>query len=112
MFEGRRNTSATQSYSFNIVAQGNTPPTPLTGTALTLGSTITDSISAAGELDNYQFTLASPTTLYFDNLSTNGNLRWSLRSTAAIFVNSRSFLSSDSVDITDPQIACPRAAIN
>jgi len=110
ILEGRRNAAANQSYTFNIVAQGNTPPTPITGTALTLGSTISDSISVAGELDDYQFNLANPATLYFDSLSNDASLRWTLRRQTGLIVNNRAFNASDSVDIADPQLVLAAGA--
>lgn len=107
VLEGRRNASTSQAYQFNIVPQGNTPPTPFTGTALTLGNIVSDTISAAGEQDSYQFTLLAPETLYFDSLTNNTNLRWSLKGAAGTLINLRAFNSSDSLDIADPQIALP-----
>jgi hypothetical protein len=106
--EGRRNAGAgAQSYMFNVVPQGNNPPNPITGTALTLGSVTSGSIAVVGEQDSFQFTLAAPAKLYFDSLTNNTNMRWSLIGPGGSFVSQRPFNSSDSVDITDPQVVLP-----
>ncbi|MFN0054155.1 MAG: putative Ig domain-containing protein [Planctomycetales bacterium] len=87
--------TSTINYTFNVQATGNTPPTPPTGAALTLGTTVSDSIAVAGEQDKYLFTLASPSLLYFDALTNNGNLNWSLVGPAGAAVTNRQFTGSD-----------------
>ncbi|MHC5538377.1 beta strand repeat-containing protein, partial [Singulisphaera rosea] len=53
------------SYGFQVNLQSHADPTPVTGTALTLGSPVTGTV-AAGGVDSYTFTLASPSRLWFD----------------------------------------------
>ena len=62
----------TPSYTFNIV--------PITDEtfALTLGTTVNEAIDEQGEQDRYTFTLSNPTQLFFDSLTNNGSVRWSL----------------------------------
>jgi small nuclear ribonucleoprotein (snRNP)-like protein/putative NADH-flavin reductase len=108
MLEGRRDAGAgSAAYMFNVQPIGNTPQLPFTGTALTLGSTVSDNISAAGEEDDYIFTLAGATRLYFDSLTNNGSIQWSLVGPAGTAVSNRSFPSSDANDIGNPVISVP-----
>lgn len=65
-------------YTFQILAQGNTPPPAFTGTPLTLGAGVTNVIATAGATNAYTFTLAQPTWLYFDSLTNNSSLRYAL----------------------------------
>ena len=83
------------SYTFNVQPMGNVPQPPLTGVPLALGTTVSDSIAVAGEQDQYLFTLANPSLLYFDSLTNNSNLNWSLVGPAGTAVNERSFTASD-----------------
>ncbi len=59
--EGRRYATGSNNYTFNVELRGNTPPVPLAGTAISLGDLVTGSIDAAAEVDQYVFTVASPT---------------------------------------------------
>ena len=95
LLEGAIGNTASVGYTFNVQATGNTPPTPPTGAPLTLGTTVSDSIAVAGEQDPYLFTLAGPSLLYFDALTTNGNLNWTLAGPAGTAVNARPFSQSD-----------------
>ncbi len=65
-----------------------------TGTPLALNTLVSDSIAAAGEVDNYVFTISSATTVYFDS-QTNNSMLWSLFGPQGTFVNNRAFTSSD-----------------
>jgi YD repeat-containing protein len=56
-------------YSFTVQAQGNTPPTPPSGTALTLGSVVSDSITTPGTSKTYTFTLAADSKLLLTSLT-------------------------------------------
>ncbi|MHB8861524.1 MAG: putative Ig domain-containing protein [Pirellulaceae bacterium] len=95
LLEGAIGNTGSVSYTFNVQPQGNVPPPPLTGTPLTLGTTVSDSIDVAGEQDRYLFTLAAPSLLYFDALTNNGNLNWTLVGPAGTAVNNRPFNFSD-----------------
>ena len=98
MIEGSRFDGAA-SYSFNVLFQGNTPPVALPpGTPLPLNSTVGGSISVALEQDVYTFTLATTTPVYFDSLTNNGTIFWSLTGPAGTVASSRAFTNSDSID--------------
>lgn len=71
LVEGSAAAMDPQGYVFNV------QPIAMTTLALTLGDTISESISVAGERDAYTFTLASDSYLAFDAL-TNTRLLWNL----------------------------------
>ena len=94
--EGYIASTGSTSYQFNVVYQGNTPIAPLpTGTALTLGATVAGVLPSA-QADFYSFTLNSDASIYFDALSNNYNLNWTLIGPRGTVVSARSFTSSDS----------------
>jgi hypothetical protein len=86
LFEGYIGNTSPVSYSFNVQ--------DLTTTAvpLTLGSVVTGSIT---QPTAYNFTLANPAHLYFDSLTNDSTLNWSLLGPTGTLVNQRSFASSD-----------------
>jgi hypothetical protein len=59
-------------YNFNAQKITNTT------TTLTLGSQVASAITQAGQQNSYTFTLANASELYFDSLTNDGNLSWSL----------------------------------
>ena len=56
------------------------------------------SVDQAGQVVSHQFTLAASTLLYFDSLTYNGSMRWSLSGPNGQVVSDRSFSQSDSSD--------------
>src|SRR5205823_3496686 len=106
LIEGYIGDNGVGTYGFNVQPAGNVPPTTFTGTPLTLGSAVTGSLAASTDTDAYTFTLGATANLYFD-ARTNAGFQWSLRGPPGLVVNSRSFLNSDGVDITDPLLALP-----
>ncbi|MCB1965678.1 MAG: hypothetical protein KDI64_06405, partial [Candidatus Accumulibacter sp.] len=63
---------------------------------LALGTVpVSGTLSASGEVDRYRFSLAGSTRAYFDSLTNNGNLRWSLTGPRGAVVSGRSFTASD-----------------
>jgi hypothetical protein len=99
LFEGQINANGATNYTFNVSSQGHITITPLTGTALSLGSLVSGAIAAAGQQDTYVFTITNPANLYFDSLTNNGSLLWSLIGPqGATLVNSRGFSSSDGIN--------------
>ncbi|MEP7300698.1 MAG: LamG-like jellyroll fold domain-containing protein, partial [Caldimonas sp.] len=74
--EGAVGDSAVTGYTFNLDLQGNTPPLPLTGAAISFGSAVDGEIAAAGEADDYVFTIAGPTRLVFDGRGTDPSFGW------------------------------------
>ncbi|WP_292430542.1 LEPR-XLL domain-containing protein [Methylobacter sp.] len=94
--EGSIGTTGTTNYQFNVVYQGNTPIAPLpTGTALTLGTTVAGVLPSA-QADFYSFTLNSDASVYFDALTNNYLLNWTLVGPRGTVVSARDFVSSDS----------------
>ncbi|MCB1940940.1 MAG: hypothetical protein KDI53_02660, partial [Candidatus Accumulibacter sp.] len=63
---------------------------------LTLGTVpVSGTLSASGEVDRYRLPLAGDTRVYFDSLTDNGNLRWTLSGPRGTVVAGRSFTASD-----------------
>jgi hypothetical protein len=78
---------------------GNTPPAPLEGIGYVLGDVVAETISAAGEVDRYLFTVTEATQVYFDMLGYGaGTTYWSLTGPQGGIINDRGFWSSDSYD--------------
>src|SRR5678816_220253 len=75
--------------------------------ALTLGNLVSGAIQMSGQAQRYAFTLAADSELYFDSLSNNGNLLWSLDGPTGNEVNRRSFNGSDAQSINYPVLALP-----
>jgi hypothetical protein len=83
-------TSATN-YTFRLVPLGNTPPPAFTGTPLTLGVGVTNVLATPGATNAYTFTLAQPTWLYFDSLTNNSRLRYTLFGPPGVVASTRGF---------------------
>ncbi|MDP1667162.1 MAG: CARDB domain-containing protein [Methylobacter sp.] len=97
--EGYIGSTDTTNYQFNVVYQGNTPIAPLpTGTALTLGTTVAGVLPST-QTDFYSFTLDSDASVYFDALSNNSSLTWTLTGPRGTVVSARSFTDSDSINL-------------
>jgi large repetitive protein len=90
--EGRFYTTGTASYSFNV------QPVSDDTAALELNATTNGSIAHPGQRDFYTFTLDAAGRYYFDSLTNNGSLNWTLTGPRGAVVSSRSFTNSDSVD--------------
>jgi ELWxxDGT repeat protein len=111
LVEGYVGDTGTRAYSFDVAPQGYAGPPPVAGTLLTLGSTINGSLTTVGQRDQYRFTLGLDTKLYFDALTNNSNLEWSLVGPAGLVVNSRGFTSSDGLNIGgNPLVNAPAGA--
>lgn len=106
LLEGYIGDSGLGSYGFTLQPDGNQPVAPLTGAALSIGSLVSGTLATSTATTNYVFTLPSAARLYFDVL-TNASFVWSLVGPQGVVVNNRSFLSSDSADISDPSLALP-----
>lgn len=79
---------------------------PLTGTPLSPGSVAVGTVSSGSPVF-YTFSLPVASRLLFDAQTQNDQLRWSLTNGATAFVANRSFMSSDSAEITDSSLALP-----
>ena len=105
LIEGQSSVSATTGYAFTVKFNSNTPIPALTGTALTVGARVDGTISAAAEVDDYVFTIATPGRYLFDALAPyNGNFIWTLTGPRGVEVSSRAFTSSDSFDISSSPV--------
>ncbi|MEF8723661.1 MAG: CARDB domain-containing protein [Candidatus Accumulibacter delftensis] len=63
---------------------------------LTLGTVaVSGTLSASGEIDRYRFSVTDATRTYFDSLTNNSSLRWSLSGPHGSVVADRSFTASD-----------------
>src|SRR5258708_14479212 len=62
---------ASGNYAFNLL------PVTYPTNALTIGATVSGTVSTLGQRQFYTFTLGAPANLYFDAL-TNGNFSWRL----------------------------------
>lgn len=97
LVEGYVSSIGTTSYGFTIDPRGNTPVAPLpVGVPLVLGATTAGNITSTTQKDDYNFTLAGDAKIYFDSLTNNGNLRWSLVGPLGTVVSARSLTTSDS----------------
>ena len=98
-------TSLNANVNFQATLVDGTFPPP-TGTALSLGSVTSGTVSS-GTPAFYTFSLPVASQLIFDAQTQNDQLRWSLTNGATAFVANRSFMSSDSAEITDASLALP-----
>lgn len=108
--------------SYTVIVQGDIVDTgtvsysltlaPITNTvqALTLGSAVNANLGP-GQQDSYTFDLAASALVYFDALTNNSGLQWSLAGPGGTAVSNRSFTASDGRFIaTNPVLALPAGA--
>jgi hypothetical protein len=91
--EGDIADTGTGHYTLDVEPRGHEPPAPIAGTPLTLGSIIDGAIATPGEQQRYTFTLARPSRLYFDSLTNDAHLNWTLEGPAGTAVSDRAFSS-------------------
>ena len=104
---GTTDTSSTRSYSFQVIDQGIAPQ------PLTLGATVLASLSTTSEVDQYTFTLAAATKLYFDALAGDADFVWTLADDVPTsHVTDRSWTASDGAGIADGSVVLDLAAGN
>lgn len=108
LVEGSIGEFAQGSYTLNSQFLGNTPPAPPAGTLLTLGTEVDGNLATVNQQDKYHFHLASDSRLYFDSLTTNLNIRWSLTGPTGTVINNLSFAGSDANSLFgSPVISVP-----
>ena len=96
LVEGFIGDTGSGTYTIDAQFLGNTPPHGAYPALRSLWvAPVNGTIAAAGQLDHYVFTLATNAQLYFDSLTNNGNLQWSLNGPGGAAVTNRSFASSD-----------------
>jgi ELWxxDGT repeat protein len=108
LIEGSMSDSGTATYTFNVALQNNIPPTPYTGTAYTLGSSVSDTVINTTP-DNFVFTLSQASRLYFDPL-TQTSAEWSLFGPSgpnAALVSNRAFTASNGGQTFNPVLSLP-----
>ena len=102
LLEGGNANSSIGSYTINV------HPAPLSTTPLTPGSVTSGALTTPGEQDRYTFALPAASLLYFDSLTANANMTWTLVGPGGTAVGARSFASSDSVNVgVNPVISVP-----
>jgi hypothetical protein len=94
LVEGAVSATGGTSYSFNV--QRVVDETSV----LTLGDTVSGSIGHAGQRDSYSFSLAEGKQLYFDALSNNSTINWTLTGPRGTVISGRNFSSSDASSYT------------
>ncbi|MDH4094617.1 MAG: LEPR-XLL domain-containing protein, partial [Betaproteobacteria bacterium] len=72
LLEGWVYSSTPESYAFNV------QPVSDEAAVLAVGAPVSGSIAHAGQVDRYSFTLGAATQLYFDALSADPSISWSL----------------------------------
>ncbi len=87
--------SATRTVSLTLPGSPPVIPPPSQTFPLTLGSTVSGTITVPFAEDNYTFTLTGPSLLYFDSLTNNSGLAWTLVGPAGTAVSNRSFTNSE-----------------
>ncbi|MHC5540929.1 hypothetical protein ACYOEI_22130, partial [Singulisphaera rosea] len=89
--QGHDDSTGTGGFAFNV------RPVTETSTALTIGTAATGSITSPGQSNNFTFTLATPTRLWFDSQTYDSNLIWTLKGPQGTVVFYRAFSWNDSV---------------
>jgi RHS repeat-associated protein len=97
LIEGSSGSLEIGTYSFNLQHAGTVPLTQ-PGDEIAFGDTVTGSIDTSNEQDYYSFNLASLSNLYFDSLTDDSSLQWSLSGPQGTVVDSRNFASSDAIN--------------
>ena len=89
LIEGGNNSTGVLDYSFNIqkVTDDHLP--------LTVGAITSGAIDHVGQIDIYTFTLTEAKQLYFDSLTNNGSLNWTLTGSRRGIVEDFQFSYSD-----------------
>jgi RHS repeat-associated protein len=101
LIEPRISNADVDTWSIDINWVQNNGSVLFAGTPLVFGSTVSGSLSAAGQVDAYTFTLGDRTTTYFDSLTDSGTIRWNLIGPTGAVVSSRTFSASDSFNLAD-----------
>ena len=99
LVEGYIGNTAAATYAFSISNSGPVSVPALTGTAITLGQTVSGTLAAANETDDYVFTINTPTRINFDPLttpySTSLSATWQLDGPQGSVVTPQNFYAND-----------------
>jgi len=103
LVEGRNSdTGSDGEFVFEVVALGNAL-NPTSPTAITVGDVVNGDIAKVHETDRYTFTLSNESLIYFDSLTNESSLNWSLqKKSGGTVVSNRAFSSSDSSGNASP----------
>lgn len=103
LVEGRySDTGSDGEFVFEVVALGNAL-NPTSPTAITVGDVVNGDIAKVHETDRYAFTLTNESLIYFDSLTNDSSLNWSLqKKSGGTLVSNRAFSSSDSSGNASP----------
>ncbi|MCA9039548.1 MAG: hypothetical protein KDA65_04295, partial [Planctomycetaceae bacterium] len=108
LIEGDEADSGTPGYTVEVISQGTDTSSPA---PLDLSQVVSGNISASLEQDTFTFTLGSGGLYYFDAITDNGPVRWSLSgSTSGSVVTNRTFASSNANDVADGDVILDLAA--
>jgi large repetitive protein len=103
LVEGRIYNTAPESFGFTIAKPSTVSISPLTGTAMTLGSTVSNTFSAAGQVDDYVFTATGPEQLNFDPLTTSYlqslNATWQLDGPQGTILSGQNFYYNQLINL-------------
>ncbi|MBL9167083.1 MAG: putative Ig domain-containing protein [Verrucomicrobiales bacterium] len=96
LVEGHPADTASGNYSFTIwnVVDG--------ARSLVLGSEVSGNITTPGQTQEYRFSVPASTQVYFDSLSNDSSMLWTLQGAGQQWVSRRSFISSDGSGSADP----------
>jgi large repetitive protein len=113
VIKGTLDASGVASVKFASNLDSHTDPVPLTGTAITLGTAVSDSFSAANGENDYVFTVAAGARLYFDSLSTdNVPVGYSIVGPRGVESPGTTFSSADGTENLNPvEIDLPLAGM-
>ena len=92
LLEGGIADAGVGTYTINVV------PVPVSTTPLVLGDLVNGALAVPGEQDRYTFTLPTAAVLFFDSLSNNAQLSWSLTGPSGTIVSNRNVTGSDAVN--------------
>ncbi len=107
LVEGQITNSDPDDYTILVTFEGNNPPPDPTGTPLTFGEVREGSLAVDGQVDSYAFTLAESKLLYFDALTNNSTLQWSLNRSLGTLVDGMSFTATDASNNPSPVLDLP-----
>jgi len=92
LVEGRVSEPGSGAYTINVLTVNDGAQ------SLIVGDLITGTIASPGQSQAYDFTLPGAAALYFDSLTNNADLRWSLQGATGNIVNNRAFTASDALN--------------
>ncbi|MCA9078376.1 MAG: putative Ig domain-containing protein [Planctomycetaceae bacterium] len=103
LIEGDDADTGTPQYTVEVVTETGAAP-------FALNQATSGEIAVASEQDTYNFTLASSAQLYFDALTNNSAIRWSLTDSSGTVVNQRAFTASNANGVADADVVLDLAA--